>query len=190
MSTAFDELGSGDYREYAAGLEFSMPLGFRRAHAAVDNAEFYLARERAVLTEQERQILHDLSNTLADVDRAYEQVRTNENRYLAAEEALDGLEANRKEGLTINLEQLLDIQRRLTEAQSRYYQARVEYAIALKNVHVEKGSILEYASMGMIDATGDRPSAQPAPVPLPAPTEPTPEPQPEAPAEPETAEPS
>jgi outer membrane protein TolC len=174
LGTAFDELGSGDYREYAAGLEFSMPLGFRRAHAAVDNAEFYLARERAVLTEQERQILHDLSNTLADVDRAYEQVRTNENRYLAAEEALDGLEANRKEGLTINLEQLLDIQRRLTEAQSRYYQARVEYAIALKNVHVEKGSILEYASMGMIDATGEKPAAGPAqtlpqPVPTPAP---------------------
>jgi len=172
LGTAWDELGTFNYREYRAGVEFSMPLGFRRAHAAVDNAEFYLARERAVLCEQERQILHDLSNTLADVDRAYEQVRTNENRYLAAEEALQGLEANRKEGLTINLEQLLDIQRRLTEAQSRYYQSRVEYAIALKNVHVEKGSILEYASMGMIDATGEQP-AEATPQ---APVEPTPAP--------------
>ncbi|QDT52185.1 Outer membrane efflux protein [Caulifigura coniformis] len=174
--SALDELGTMKYREFAAGLEFSMPLGFRRAHAAVDNAEFLLARERAVLTEQERQILHDLSNTIADVDRAYEQVRTNENRYLAAEEALAGLEANRREGLTINLEQLLDIQRRLTESQSRYYQSRVEYAIALKNVHVEKGSILEYASMGMIDAT------TPEPVDLPAvpPVAPTPAAAPEA----------
>jgi outer membrane protein TolC len=174
--SALDELGTLDYREFSAGLEFTMPLGFRRAHAAVDNAEFLLARERAVLTEQERQILHDLSNTLADVDRAYEQVKTNENRYLAAEDALGGLEANRREGLTINLEQLLDIQRRLTEAQSRYYQSRVEYAIALKNVHVEKGSILEYASMGMIDATGDQPAAQPHPVPRPEPTKATPQP--------------
>jgi len=172
--SALDEFGTMNYREFSAGLEFSMPLGFRRAHAAVDNAEFLLARERAVLTEQERQILHDLSNTLADVDRAYEQVRTNENRYLAAEEALSGLEANRREGLTINLEQLLDIQRRLTEAQSRYYQSRVEYAIALKNVHVEKGSILEYASMGMIDATTPQPAELPAVpvVPTPAPDAP------------------
>lgn len=158
--SALDELGTLNYREYSAGLEFSMPLGFRRAHAGVSNAEFLLARDRAVLTEQERQILHDLSNTLADADRAFEQVQTNQNRYLAAEDALEGLEANRREGLTINLEQLLDIQRRLTEAQSRYYQSRVEYAIALKNVHVEKGSILEYASMGMIDATGSKPTAE------------------------------
>ena len=131
-----------------------------------------------MLTEQERQILHDLSNVLADIDRAYEQVKTNENRYLAAEEALEGLEANRREGLTINLEQLLDIQRRLTEAQSRYYQSRVEYAIALKNLHVEKGSILDYASMGMIDATTTTTPVEPAPAataPLePSPTLPTP----------------
>jgi outer membrane protein TolC len=170
--SALDELGTFNYREYQAGVEFSMPLGFRRAHAAVDNAEFLLARDRAVLTEQERQILHDLSNMLAEVDRAYEQVKTNENRYLAAEEALEGMEANRKEGLTVNLVQLLDVQRRLTEAQSRYYQSRVEYAIALKNVHVEKGSILEYASMGMIDATAEQKPAEAAPYNPPA--EPTP----------------
>ena len=182
--SALDELGTFNYREYQAGVEFSMPLGFRRAHAAVDNAEFLLARDRAVLTEQERQILHDLSNVLADIDRAYEQVKTNENRYLAAEEALEGLEANRREGLTINLEQLLDIQRRLTEAQSRYYQSRVEYAIALKNLHVEKGSILDYASMGMVDATATTKPAEPAPPanpPVePSPTLPTPAAEPDA----------
>jgi outer membrane protein TolC len=163
IGSAVDELGTFRYREYQAGLEFSVPLGGRRGHAAVDNAEFLLARDRAILCEQERQILHDLSNTLAEIDRAWLQVTTNENRYLAAEEALAGMEANRQEGLTINLEQLLDIQRRLTEAQSRYYQSRVEYAIALKNLQVEKGSILEYASMGMIDATAETGASTPEP---------------------------
>jgi hypothetical protein len=129
-----------------------MPLGFRRGSAAVNNAEFYLARDRALLREQERQVIHDLSNTLAEADRAYSQVEINLNRYLAAQDALEGLEANRREGLTVNLEQLLDIQRRLTEAQSRYYLSRVEYAVALKNVHVEKGSILEYADLHLVDS--------------------------------------
>jgi outer membrane protein TolC len=153
LGTAYSEFGTFKYHEFAAGLEFSMPLGFRQGHAAVDNAEFLLARERALLLEQERQVVHDLSNVLAETDRAFEQVEINLNRYLAAQDALEGLEANRKEGLTINLEQLLDIQRRLTEAQSRYYQSRVEYAIALKNVHVEKGSILEYADLQTVDTT-------------------------------------
>ena len=33
---------------------------------------------------------------------------------------------------------------RLTEAETSYHRARIDYAIALKNVHFEKGSLLEY----------------------------------------------
>ncbi|MBX3444487.1 MAG: TolC family protein [Planctomyces sp.] len=152
LRSAYSELGTFEHQEWAAGVEFSVPFGFRRGHAAVDNAEFMLARDRALLREQERQVLHDLTNTLAEVDRAYKQSEINLNRYLAAQDAVDALEANRAEGLRINLEQLLDIQRRLTEAQSRYYQSRVEYAVALKNIHVEKGSVLEYADLQVMDS--------------------------------------
>ncbi|MGE5194449.1 MAG: hypothetical protein ACM3U2_18320, partial [Deltaproteobacteria bacterium] len=38
----------------------------------------------------------------------------------------------------------LDAQRRLADATIQYYRALVEYEIAVKNVHFEKGSILEY----------------------------------------------
>lgn len=151
--SAFSDVGSFDHRDWTAGVEFSVQLGARRGHAAVNNAEFLLARDRALLAEQERQILHDLSNTIGEADRAYEQVQDSQNRYLAASEALESLQAADEANLNVNLEQLLDIQRRLTEAQSRYYQSRVEYAIALKNVHVEKGSILEYADLQMTDMT-------------------------------------
>ncbi len=141
--SAFEEFGSLDYQEYEAGLEFRMPVGFRQAHAAVQNAKLRVARDKAVLREQERQILHDLIAVIAEADRAFAQTETSLNRYLAAKDASDALEANREAGLPISLEQLLDAQRRLSESQSRYDAAATEYMIAAKNVQFETGTLLQ-----------------------------------------------
>jgi len=149
LDSAFGQMSTFKNREWVMGMEFSLPVGFRRAHAAVQNAEYMIARARAVLKEQERQVIHDLGEMVAEATRAYEQTHTNLNRYLAARDAVDALEANRKAGLPVNLDQQLDAQRRLTEAQTHYFQARVEYAIALKNIHFEKGSLLEYCNVGV-----------------------------------------
>ncbi len=150
-NSAFAELGSLDYQEYEASLELRLPVGFRQGHAAVRNAQFQIARERAILHEQERQILHDLTAVVADVDRAMAQMQTNLNRFLAANDAMDILEANRKAGLPVNLEQLLDAQRRVSEAQSRYYLSLAEYTIATKNVQFEKGTLLETVNLMIAD---------------------------------------
>lgn len=142
--SALREMASFDYQEYEAGVELTLPIGFRQAHAAVRNAQIQVARQRAVLREQERQVLHDLSGVIAECDRARTQVGTNLNRYLAACDALEALEANREAGLPFNLEQLLDAQRRVSEAESRYYLSLAEYAVATKNVQYEKGSLLQH----------------------------------------------
>jgi len=149
IESAFGQMSQFNNREWVLGMEFSVPVGFRQAHAAVDNAEFMIARARAVLKEQERQVIHDLGTMIAETSRAFEQTHTNLNRYLAARDAVDALNANRKAGLPVNLDQVLDAQRRLTEAQTQYFQARVEYAIALKNIHFEKGSLLEYTHVAV-----------------------------------------
>lgn len=141
--SALQEVGTLDFQEYEASLELRLPVGFRQAHAAVRHAKFQISRAEAVLEEQQRQILHDLASVVADCDRAMVQSQTNLNRFLAASEALDVLEANRSAGLPVNLEQLLDAQRRISEAQTRYYQSLVEYTVAAKNVQVEKGTLLE-----------------------------------------------
>ena len=145
--SAFGEIGSMDFQEYEASLELRLPVGFRQAHAGVRHARFQIAREKAVLLEQERQILHDLTAVVSDVDRAFAQVQTSLNRFLAASEALEVLEANREAGLPVNLEQLLDTQRRISESQSRYFMSLVEYTIAMKNVQFEKGTLLETTNL-------------------------------------------
>ncbi len=148
--SATGRMTSFDFQEYEANLELKMPVGFRQAHAAVRHARYQVARARSILREQQRQVLHDLSNAIADADRASLQVETNLNRYLAADDALAILAANHKAGLPVNIDQLLDAQRRISEAKSRYFASLIEYTVAIKNVHLEKGTLFD--SIGILIA--------------------------------------
>ncbi|MBS0265243.1 MAG: TolC family protein, partial [Planctomycetes bacterium] len=142
-SSAWANLATAQYQEWQLGVDFSMPLGFRKGHTAVRNAELQLARERAILNEQERQVVVDLSNAFADLNRAQNVVQSNYNRRVAVMEQLKALEAVQDR---TNADQflLLDAQRKLADAESLYYRSLVEYEIGIKNIHYEKGSILEY----------------------------------------------
>ncbi len=149
--SAFGELGSGDYQEYEASVELRMPVGFRQAHAAVRNAQLKVQRQNTLLREQERRILRDLTNDVVECDRAYVQMQTNMNRYLAATDALKGMETNRGNGLPISLEQLLDAQRRASEAQTKYYLSLSQYAISTKNVQYQQGTLLHAIHLMVLD---------------------------------------
>ncbi|MCA9081210.1 MAG: TolC family protein, partial [Planctomycetaceae bacterium] len=142
-STAFSNLVSGDFQESQLGVELAFPFGNRQAHAGVRNAEFLLARERALLREQEERVVHDLSNSLAEVERAFSVMQTVYNRREAAHERLLALQAAYEADKTpLNL--VLDAQRRLAAANSHYFGALMEYTSAVKNMHYEKGTLLTY----------------------------------------------
>lgn len=148
-NSAYSELSRN---EYSVGVEYSMPLGFRQAHAAVQNAEFLVSREVAVLKEQERQVIHDMSAMMAEVDRAYELCQVNFNRFVAAQHIVEAMEANLENGIEIeDFNLFLDAQRRVADAETQYHLSRAEYEIALKNMHFEKGSILEYCDLTIMD---------------------------------------
>jgi outer membrane protein TolC len=140
---AVRDLFGGDFQEWLVGAEFTVPLGNRKGFAAMRNAELQLARERAILREQEREVTLELSNMLAEKDRAYAVLQTNFNRRAAAKHELAALlAAFENENAPLHL--LLDAQRRVADAESQYARAIVEYALAVKNVHFEKGSLLDY----------------------------------------------
>jgi outer membrane protein TolC len=149
--SSIDNLFGGGFHEWMVGGEFSFPVGYRRAYAAVRNAQLQLARERVVLEEQERQICHDLSNAVADVYRAYEVVQTNFNSRLAAKTQVDLLRDKLRQRLPVNLDQLIDAERRYSEADSRYQRALSEYMISQKNVQFERGTMLEYCQVGLAE---------------------------------------
>lgn len=154
--------------EWQIGAEFNMPIGFRQGHADVRNAQLALARERAVLEELERQIIHDVSNAAAEKTRTFQLVQTTYNRRSSALKQYTTLRdenvvATRK-NLDFNI--LLDSERRLADAELDYHRAVVGYAVALKNVYLEMGTLMKYCNVQFTDDNAQptpREYVQPAP---------------------------
>lgn len=142
LSSAYGNMYDGHYQETQLGLELTLPTGFRQATSAVRNAQLQLARERSILLAQEQQIAHDISNAYADVIRSYETMRTGYNRRAAAIEQLEILRKRLQENIFINLDQLFNAERTAADADSNFHRNTVEYAIAIKNLNLEMGMLL------------------------------------------------
>ncbi|MCA9058106.1 MAG: TolC family protein, partial [Planctomycetaceae bacterium] len=148
-ASSLGNLATGQQQEWTVGMELSVPLGFRKAHAAVSHAELNLARERTIQREQQREIVSNLSGAFTDVDRTRQGLRTGLEQYLAAREYVEALRA-RKHGYSDRRDEtdrILDGERKLVQAEVQFFRTRAEYAVALKNVHYEKGSLLTYKDM-------------------------------------------
>lgn len=153
FANALANLTTGQFQEWELGLEYTMPLGFRRGYAAVRNAQLRLARERVVLEDQERQVVHDLSAAYADTQRAYMLMELSYNRLVACQDqSRRAYDSFFELGGKVSLELVLDARIRLAEAETGYHRARIEYAVALKNVHFETGSLLEHNGAVVADS--------------------------------------
>ncbi|MEO0528940.1 MAG: TolC family protein [Planctomycetota bacterium] len=146
FSSAYGDLTGGNYQEWQVGVELEVPLGFRQAHSAVRNSEHSLARARAILKEQKRDVVFGLSNAVADVQRAFAVVQAQYNRYNAAEQQIEALAQAEAAG-RVSIDLKLEAQRRLLDTEILYHQATVDYVLALRNVYLEKGELLEFSSV-------------------------------------------
>lgn len=142
FGSAWEDTLSGDFQEWQLGAQLTVPIGFRRALSNMRNAQLNLARERAVLAEQEQQIQHELSNAIGELDRSFVLTQTNLDRTLAArtqvQAVTDAFEVGR---LTFDVV----VQARASEvdAATAYYRSVVDYMLAIKNTHYQKGTLLE-----------------------------------------------
>ncbi len=143
FDNAYMDLVSGDFQEWQLGLELNVPIGYRRGFAAVRNAELTLSRSRAVLEEQEHLVLHDSASALAEFDRAMVVAQTTQSRLDAARTQLGAVAVAYDRG-DAPLDLLLEAQRLLSDAESSHFRSLAEYAVAIKNVHYSKGTLLDY----------------------------------------------
>ncbi len=146
----FSSVTSGQYQQWAAGVEFAAPIGLRAASNAVAHANLNLQRERALLNETELRISHDLSASARQIDLTYQLVETNYNRYLADLKQVDVL-ATRYETGTENINFLLQAQRRVVLSETAFYRAISNYNLAIRDFHQQKGSLLAYAEIGLAE---------------------------------------
>lgn len=155
FNNAVRDLLTGDFQEWMLGVEVSMPIGFREAYNALRNAQLRLAREQAVLQESQREIRHDLANGIADLHRAYEVSLAAEQRRAAVSLRRQLLEQRNERTGNIDSAALLDAYRQEADADAEYIRALVDYAVAIKNIHFEKGSMLEYCGVLLAEQGGE-----------------------------------
>lgn len=152
---AVSNLLDGEYQEWQAGVEYSLPVGFRKAHAAVRNSQLAIRRDAEILKEQERNILYGLSNSINEMKRAFDSMQLQEKRLVEIVRQLESLQARSESGQDPALDVLLDTHRRLLDARLRYHQTRIDYQLALRNVQFEKGTLLQYCSINLTESISD-----------------------------------
>lgn len=142
-NSLYASITGGNYQEWQAGVELTFPVGLRQASAAVSNAYLNVARERAVLDETYLQISHDLSNAARQVELSFRLVNTNLNRWQADLNQLQVLRERYTGGID-PISFFLQAQRQVVISQSDYYRALVNYNLAVRDLHRQKGSLLAY----------------------------------------------
>ncbi len=148
---AFSSMTGGDYASWVMGLNASMPFGWRKELAGVQNAKLNLTKSRALLQEQELELTHQLADSFREISQAYQQSRTMLNRRIAADDEVRSVNAAYQVGTT-TLDQLLDAQKRQAEAETAYYRSIVDYNLAIMTLHYRKGSLLEYNNVALAES--------------------------------------
>ncbi len=142
---AFDQMTDGQFQEWELGLRFSMPIGFRKELAGVRNRNLKIAQDRAILQDGELELSHQLSDAVRDLDTQYALMQTNFNRLISSQKQVDAIQVAYEAGAKdVTFDVLLNAQRRRSDAEASYYRALIDYNKAIANVHIRKGSLLEY----------------------------------------------
>jgi Outer membrane efflux protein len=137
-NSATSSLFNGDYAEWQLGLEYQTPVGFRRGHAGQ--------------REMERAIQVSLSNAIDESSRAFENLVLQEKRLDDIVLQLNAMSSAMDNAEKAELDVRLETHRRLLDARLKYAQAEVEYMLALRNVNLERGRLLDYHNIGLSEA--------------------------------------
>ncbi|MEM9364751.1 MAG: TolC family protein [Planctomycetota bacterium] len=145
-----DDVTNGNFQEWTAGFELAYPVGLRAASAAVAHARLNLNRERAVLSETQLRISHDLSDAARSIELRFQLMETNYNRYIADLRQVEVLRRRYLDG-TDNINFLLQAQRQVVTSESEFYGSIADYNLSIRDFHQQKGSLLAYQQVGLAE---------------------------------------
>lgn len=154
LESLFQNVTEGNYQEWQTGFEWSYNVGLRQASAAVRHAQLSLAREMTILKEQQLRISHDLSTASRQISRSYAQLQINYNRVEADSRRIEALSLRNEGGLE-NVTFLLQAQQSLATSTSAFYRSLVDYNLAIRDFHREKGSLLGYNQVNLSEEALD-----------------------------------
>jgi len=160
---SYEDVGSGDFVEYLVGARFSQAIGNRAAEASFREAR--LSRSRAVISYRAavQQAVLQVKDSLESVVTNYELIRQNRAFRVAQAENLRALAVSEQTlaALTPEFLQLkFQQQERLSQAQLQYVGARINYNVALSELHRVMGTGLEMnqITIDIVDPVLERPA--------------------------------
>ena len=146
----YERIAAGSETGWNAGVQLSVPIGFRQAHAQVRNYELRIAKARKVLSEQEKEIAQEMAVAFQELARTYQTAIENFNRYQAA---VDNVEKLRPaSGATLNVDVILRAQERRAQAEIAYFTSLIDYNKSLINLQYRKGLILAHNNVHLKEA--------------------------------------
>ncbi len=143
FSTVYGSMTKGNFTGWNLGFEFTMPLGFRAAHAQVRNIELRLAKARDQLAAQEMEISHEIAQDFQVLAVQYTTAQTNFNRYRAAKQRVQLFRAEVEAG-SKTFDVLLRALSSQAEAEVAYFRSLIEYNKGITALHVHKGTLLPH----------------------------------------------
>ncbi|MCY3004798.1 MAG: TolC family protein [Planctomycetota bacterium] len=151
--SAWEELLGGDFQEAAVRLDFlPNPIGARRASNDVRNKQLTLARDHALLEEKEIAATHRISQVLRELNSNYIQM-TEQLAALSAADRWVKLYQEKFNAGEAGAEQIMDLLLRAQQSRANagrnYARALSEYNKSIVEVHMLKGSLLEYNNISL-----------------------------------------
>lgn len=159
LDNLYGTLAGGDTSGWGAGVEMSIPIGYRSALAQVRNIELRLAKARELLSVQEMEISHEIATSLQEIAIAHENLKSLFYRKKAAEEYENTLRiqvgAGGRGGLADDFDRQIRAIATLADAESAYFQALVQYNKSLAQYQFRKGTLLEYNNIHLAENQWD-----------------------------------
>ncbi len=148
---AINELLQSELQEWALGVEVQRPVGLRLGRTAERNALVAVNKEAEILRQQQIQIAHEINAAIAEVERAQKILDLTNHRREIALSHLSATSRKFDEGLPIAIEQVLEAQRAITDADTALSIAAVDRAIC----HQQSAGGSRHISRGLgIDVVG------------------------------------
>ena len=146
------DLFRNDLQEWAMGVEVQRPVGVRLGRTAERNALVAVNKESEILRQQQTQIAHEINAAITEVERSQKVLDLTSHRRTIAVSHLSATMRKFEEGLPIPIEQVLEAQRALTDADTALSIAAVDRSIAINNLLVARGTYLDDLGLMLLDS--------------------------------------
>jgi outer membrane protein TolC len=153
LNTAWTQVGSLDFPEYAYGFAFSFSLGNRAAQADNLNARLNLQQTETSLQRTRNQVRLEVRNALTGLQQTKARVAAAVRTVRASEQTLDAEQKKLRAGTSTSYN-VIRVQRDLFSAQLAEVQARTDYAKARVELSRATGVAIERAGLQLEQLLG------------------------------------